>query len=49
MYEVELLDGKKVWMNERIIREVHSNDDGTLKLYHFNDTSITIKSINPIK
>ena len=49
MYEIELLDGKKVWMNERIIREVHPNEDGTLKLYHFNDISITIKSINPIK
>ena len=49
MYEIELLDGRKMWMNERIIMKVEPNDDGTLKLYHFNDTSITIKSINPIK
>lgn len=49
MYEIELLDGRKMWMNERIIMKVQPNDDGTLKLYHFNDTSITIKSINPIK
>ena len=49
MYEVELLDGKKVWMNERIIMKVEPSDDGTLILYHFNHASITIKSINPIK
>jgi len=49
MYEIELLDGKKIWMNERIIEQVRPNDDGTFTLYHFNDISFAIKSISKIK
>ena len=49
MYEIELLDGNKIWMNERIIEQVWPNDDGTFTLYHFNDSSIPIKSISKIK
>ena len=49
MYEIVLIDGSTMWMNERIIREVRPNEDGTFRLYHFNDVSIIIKSIKPIK
>ena len=50
MYEIELLDGKKIWMNVRIIEQVWPNDDGTFTLYHFdNSSSMSIKSINLIK
>ena len=45
MYEIELLDGKRIWMNERIIMKVVSNDDDTLTIYHFNNSTLIIKSI----
>lgn len=45
MYEIELLNGQKMWMNERIIMKVLTNEDGTLTLFHFNNTSMTINSI----
>lgn len=45
MYEIELLDGKKIWMNERIIMKVIPNNDNTLTLHHFNDMTLIIKSI----
>lgn len=48
MYEIELLDGNKIWMNERIIEQVRPNDDGTFTLYHFNRSTILIKSINKV-
>lgn len=46
MYEIELLNGQKMWMNERIIMKVLTNEDGTLTLFHFNNSSMTINSIN---
>lgn len=45
MYEIELLNGQKMWMNERIIMKVIFNEDGTLTLFHFNNASMTINSI----
>lgn len=45
MYEIELLDGKKIWMNERIIMKIVPNSDDTLTLHHFNDSILIIKSI----
>jgi hypothetical protein len=45
MYEIELLDGKRIWMNERVIMKVVSNDDDTLTIYHFNNSILIIKSI----
>ena len=50
MYEIELLDGKKIWMNERIIEQVWPNDDGTFTLYYLDKSrSMPIKSISKIK
>ena len=48
MYEIVLIDGSTMWMNERIIREVHPNEDGTFLLYHFNDTGRKIKSFKQL-
>lgn len=44
MYKIELVDGSVKWFNERIIREIYSNGDGTFTLEHFNNTKIIIKS-----
>jgi uncharacterized protein YlzI (FlbEa/FlbD family) len=43
MYEITLITGEKIWMNERIIQKIECNADGTFTLYHFNNTSIQIK------
>lgn len=48
MYEIEQLNGQKMWMNERIIKKVLTNADGTFTLYHFNDTVMPIKSFKKL-
>lgn len=48
MYEIELLDGQKMWMNERIIKKVHTNVDGTFTLYHFDNAAMPIKSFKKL-
>lgn len=49
MYEIELLDGKKIWMNERVIMKVVPSDDDTLTIYYFNYSTLIIKSISKVK
>ena len=44
MYLIIKLDGSRVYMNERIIMKIEVNEDGTLTLYHFNDSQVQIQS-----
>ena len=46
MYEITLITGEKIWMNERIIQKIECNADGTFTLYHFNNSSIKIQSFS---
>ena len=44
MYKITLITDDMIWMNERIIQKIECNADGTFTLYHFNNSSIQIKS-----
>ena len=44
MYKIVLVDGSVKWFNERVIMKIHSNDDDTFTLEHFNHSKIVIKS-----
>ena len=46
MYEITLITGEKIWMNERIIQKIECNADGNFTLHHFNNSSIQIKSFS---
>jgi hypothetical protein len=48
MYEIELIDGQIMWMNERIIMEIHRCDDGTFVITHFNEKTIKIKNFKKL-
>ena len=50
MYEIELINGEIMWMNERIIKTIHRRDDGSLILTTFNPdtTGMTIKSFKKL-
>ena len=44
MYLITELDGSEIYMNERIIKKIKVNEDGTFTLYHFNDLQVQIKA-----
>ena len=46
MYKITLITDDMIWMNERIIQKIECNADGTFTLYHFNNSSIQIKSFS---
>jgi uncharacterized protein YlzI (FlbEa/FlbD family) len=48
MYLITELDGSKIYMNERIIKKIKVNEDGTFTLYHFNDLQVQIKAFSKI-
>jgi hypothetical protein len=48
MYKIFLEDGRLVWFNERIIRVIYQNEDGTFTLEHFNDSKIIIKGFHKL-
>jgi hypothetical protein len=48
MYKIETIKGQVVYLNERIIMKIHSNEDGTFTLDHFNNTSMLIKSFTKL-
>ena len=48
MYKIVLKDGSVKWFNERIIMKIHSNEDGTFTLQHFNDSKVVIKYFQKI-
>ena len=50
MYEIELITGEIMWMNERIIKTIHRREDGYLILTKFNPdtTPMTIKSFKKL-
>jgi hypothetical protein len=50
MYEIELMDGEIMWMNERIIKTIHRSEDGYLILTKFNPdlSGMKIKSFKKL-
>jgi hypothetical protein len=50
MYEIELMDGEIMWMNESVIRTIRRREDGNLVLTNFNPDSngMTIKSFKKL-
>lgn len=48
MYEIELMDGEIMWMNESIIRTIRRREDGSFTITHFNETYKIIKSFKKL-
>jgi hypothetical protein len=49
MYEIVLADWPKtVYYNEKIIREIEPNEDGSYTLIHFNDVKVKIRSFKKL-
>jgi hypothetical protein len=48
MYEIELMDGEIMWMNDRVIRTIRRREDGSFTITHFNETYKTIKSFKKL-
>lgn len=48
MYRIVLEDGNVKWFNGRIIMKIHSNEDGTYTLEHFNNNKIIIKDFEKL-
>lgn len=48
MYKIELEDGSVKWFNVCTIMEIEPIDKGGFGLFHFNHTSIIIKSFQKL-
>lgn len=48
MYEIELMDGEIMWMNESLIQTIRRREDGSFVITHFNNTHKTIKSFKKL-
>jgi hypothetical protein len=48
MYEIELMDGEIMWMNERVIRTIRRREDGSFTITHFDGSYRIIKSFKKL-